>query len=66
MTESGFYLGGIVSLVSFVWVVYEVWSKNYRLTTTTKVFWTIAAFFFSVITAIIYYFVEKRKESSIV
>jgi len=66
MVESGFYLGGIVSLVSFIWVVYEVWSKNYRLETTGKVFWTIAAFFFSVITAIIYYFVEKRKESSVV
>jgi len=62
MMESGFYLGGLVSLVSFIWVTYEVWSKNYRLQTTSKVLWTVAAFFFSLITAIIYYFVEKRKE----
>lgn len=61
-TETGFYLGGLISLAAFIWVVYEVWTKNFRIDKTSKVIWTIAAFFFSIITAIIYYFVEKRKE----
>lgn len=64
MSEAGFYLGGMLSLIAFIWVAYKVWSKNQRLETAGKVLWTLAAFFFSIITAIIYYFVEKRKGAS--
>ncbi len=52
-----FYLLGIIAAV---WVIYDVWSQNTRLTDTEKLIWTICAIFFSVITAIIYYITQKR------
>lgn len=61
-SEAGFYAGGLIATISFIWVAYEVWTKNYGLSTTKKVLWTAAAFFFSIITAIAYYFIEKRNE----
>lgn len=64
-SEAGFYAGGLIATIAFIWVAYEVWTQNYRLTKTSKIIWTIAAFFFSILTAIIYYFAEKRKETSV-
>ncbi|MCB0569899.1 MAG: PLDc N-terminal domain-containing protein [Phaeodactylibacter sp.] len=59
---SGFnLLIGLISLAAFVWVAYEVWGVNKRISNGTKVIWTVAALFFSIITAIVYYVVEKRK-----
>ncbi|TRX61304.1 hypothetical protein FNH22_04410 [Fulvivirga sp. M361] len=52
-----FYLLGVAAAV---WVIYEVWSQNKRLSDTEKLIWTICAIFFSVITAIIYYITQKR------
>lgn len=60
---ASFYAGGFLSIIAFIWVAYEVWNKNYRLTRNSKIIWTIAAFFFSILTAIVYYFAEKRKEA---
>ena len=51
----------LLSLAAFIWVAYEVWGVNKRISNDTKVIWTIAALFFSIITAIVYYLVEKRK-----
>ena len=50
-SAAGFYAGGFVATISFIWVAYEVWTKNYKLSTTSKVLWTAAVFFFSIITA---------------
>lgn len=61
-SEAGFYAGGLIATIAFIWVAYEVWTKNYKLSTSGKVLWTAAAFFFSIITAIVYYFTEKRNE----
>lgn len=63
-SEAGFYAGGLIATIAFIWVAYEVWTKNYRLNKTSKIIWTVAAFFFSVLTAIIYYFAEKRNETA--
>lgn len=63
ISEAGFYSGGLIAFIAFAWVAYDVWTKNYRLETGSKVLWTIAAFFFSIITAIVYYFMEKRNVS---
>lgn len=35
----------LISLAATVWVIYQVWEKNKRLTTTHKILWTIAAIF---------------------
>ncbi len=57
-------MGNIIWLVATacaVWVIYDVWSKNKRLTDTEKLIWTLSAIVFSVITAVIYYFTQKNK-----
>ncbi len=57
-------MGGLIYLVGIiaaVWVIYEVWTQNPRLSDTEKLIWTIGAIFFSVITAVIYYFTQKRR-----
>ncbi len=51
----------LISLAAAVWVIYEVWEKNYRLSTSRKVLWTVAAILFSIVTAIVYYIMEKPK-----
>lgn len=57
-------MGGLIYLIGIVaavWVIYEVWTQNARLSDTEKLVWTIGAIFFSVITAVIYYFTQKRR-----
>lgn len=52
---------GILGLVAAIWVIYDVFAKNKKLTTGLKIVWTVCAIFFSIITAIVYYFVYKFK-----
>jgi predicted outer membrane lipoprotein len=51
----------IIGLACAIWVIYDVWAVNKRLSDTDKVIWTILAVFFSIITAIIYYLIKKRR-----
>jgi len=50
----------LVGLVCAIWVIYEVWANNKKLTTGMKVLWTVLAVVFSIITAIVYWFMHKR------
>jgi hypothetical protein len=50
----------ILGIVCAVWVIYDVFTNNRKLSTGLKVVWTIAALLFSIITAIIYYIVYKK------
>lgn len=49
----------IVGIVCAVWVIYDVFANNRKLTTGMKIVWTVLAILFSIITAIVYYFVYK-------
>jgi len=51
----------VVGVLCAVWVIYDVFAKNRKLSTGMKVLWTVLAVFFSIITAIVYYFVYKNK-----
>lgn len=51
----------IISIICAIWVIYDVWAVQKKLTAGMKVLWTILALIFSIITAIIYYFVVKKK-----
>lgn len=51
---------GILALVCAVWVIYDVFANNRKLTTGLKIVWTVLAILFSIITAIVYYFVYKK------
>jgi len=55
---SGFI--GIIALLCAIWVIYDVWTKNTKLSQTHKIIWTISAVIFSIITAAVYYFIEKK------
>jgi len=50
-----------IALGCAVWVIYDVWAVNKRLSDQNKIIWTIFAVFFNIGTAIIYYFIEKKK-----
>lgn len=53
----------IIGLLAMIWVIYDVWAKNTKLSMGLKVLWTILAVLFSIITAIVYaviYYVMKK------
>lgn len=52
---------GLVALVCAIWVIYEVFTVNRKLSTGAKILWTVLAIIFSIITAIVYYFMYKYK-----
>ncbi len=54
----------LISLAAAVWVIYQVWEKNKRLTTTHKILWTIAAILFNILTAVVYFLLEKSRARS--
>ena len=51
---------GLVGLACAIWVIYDVFANNKKLTTGMKVLWTVLAIFFSIITAIVYYLVGRK------
>lgn len=51
---------GVVALVCAIWVIYDVWAVQKKMSGGSKALWTIAAIFFNILTAIIYYFMKKR------
>ena len=50
---------GVIALICAVWVIYEVWAKQ-KMSTGSKVLWTIFARLFNIITAIVFYLTKKR------
>lgn len=56
-TNSILYL---VALVSAIWVIFEILTKQKGMSTGSKVIWIICALFFSIITALVYYFTKKK------
>lgn len=51
----------LLGIIAAVWVIYDLWTKNKRLTDTEKLVWTIAAVVFSILTAVIYYFTQYKR-----
>jgi len=50
----------IISVLCAVWVIYDVFTVNKKLSSGKKVLWTVLAVLFSIITAIVYYFMYKK------
>jgi multisubunit Na+/H+ antiporter MnhG subunit len=50
---------GIIAILCAVWVIYDVFVNNKRLSDGMKVLWVVLAIFFNIITAIIYYLVGR-------
>jgi hypothetical protein len=51
----------LVGLAAMIWVIYDVFANQKKLSTGMKVMWTVLAVLFSIITAIVYYFVVYKK-----
>lgn len=52
---------GIVTLLATIWVIYDVFTNNRRLSTMMKIIWVVAALLFGVLGAIAYYFIGKKR-----
>lgn len=49
-----------VAVVCAVWVIYDVWTSNRKLSDGMKILWTVCAVLFSILTAIVYYLVGRK------
>lgn len=54
-------IGWLIGLAAMIWVIYDVFANQKRMSTGKKVLWTVFAILFSIITAIVYYFVVYKK-----
>lgn len=62
MALGQFGLLGLIATVFAVLVIYDVFANQKKMSTGTKVLWTVLAIFFSIITGIVYYFVVYSKK----
>ncbi len=51
---------GIIALICAIWVIYDVWTNQKKMSEGNKILWTVVAILFSIITAIVYYIVKKK------
>ena len=53
-------LAYILGVVGAVWVIYDVWAVNTKLSSGGKIVWTVFAILFNVVTAIVYFFIGRK------
>ncbi len=51
----------ILAIVCAIYVLYDVWMVQKKMSTGTKLIWTIFGLIFNIITAIVYFFMVKKK-----
>ncbi|MBP1909129.1 PLD nuclease N-terminal domain-containing protein [Methanolobus bombayensis] len=51
---------GLITLLSVIWVVYDVITQNRRLDPMKKILWIVVAMLFNILGAIAYYFLGKK------
>lgn len=51
---------GIIALICAIWVIYDVWTNQKKMSSGTKLIWTIFAIIFNILTAIVYYLKKKK------
>jgi high-affinity Fe2+/Pb2+ permease len=56
-----FGYGGLLWLVSAIWIVYDIMTNEKKMKQEHKLIWIIAGIIGGIITAIVYYLVVKRK-----
>lgn len=50
----------IIALICAVWVIYDVFTQNKKLTNRMKIMWVVLAIVFNILAAIVYYFMYKK------
>ncbi|WP_292468241.1 PLDc N-terminal domain-containing protein [Methanolobus sp.] len=53
-------LWGLLTLVSFIWVIYDIMTRNKGLEPIKKVLWIVVAFIFGILGAVAYYFLGRK------
>lgn len=51
----------VISIICAIYVLYDVWAVQKKMSGGTKIVWSIFAIIFNIITAIVYYFMVKKK-----
>jgi len=51
----------IIALAALIWVIYDIFTNNKKLSTGKKILWIVCAVLFNILTAIIYFLVYKMK-----
>lgn len=51
---------GTITLLSVIWVVYDVITENRRLNSTQKILWIVIAILFNILGALAYYFLGRK------
>jgi len=59
------WLFGIIAIIAAIWVIYDVFVNNKRLSDGMKVLWIISAVIFNIITAIIYYLIGRNNQTDL-
>ena len=54
-------LWGLITLASFIWVVYDVLTKNRSMNDIMKIMWIVVALIFGILGAICYYFIGRKR-----
>ena len=49
-----------IGIICAIYVIYDVWAVQKKMSAGSKLIWTIFALIFNVITAIVYYFKVKK------
>ncbi|NJE60629.1 PLDc N-terminal domain-containing protein [Thermococcus sp. 21S7] len=49
-----------LQLLALVWVIYDVLTKQKRMSDVEKVIWIVLAFLFTILGALVYYLLVKR------
>ena len=49
-----------IGVACAIYVIYDVWANNSKLSDGQKILWTVFALLFNIVTAIVYYVTQKR------
>jgi len=54
-----FWILGLIGLILVIWVIYDIVTKQKRMSGTEKAIWILVVLFLGIIGVIVYYFVVK-------
>lgn len=52
---------GLLSVISFIWVVYDALTQNRSLNDMMKIMWIVIALIFGTLGAVLYFFIGRKK-----
>ncbi|MFZ2500208.1 MAG: PLDc N-terminal domain-containing protein [Methanosarcina sp.] len=56
-----FDIWGLFSLISFIWVIYDLLIQNRGMNDMMKIMWIVVSLIFGILGAILYFFIGRRR-----